>query len=398
MSLFKRLFSSNYRDAVAAEAAGDFLAAARAYALCGDKGKVADMHLAQARVEQTLEGRIRELRVALELAQGVDQRREMILRLLGGALREQAEELGLATARGARRMRDAAQVLEQAGSWQAAGDCHLSLGERQLAATAYSQAGMVERVEQVLGQEEQQRSEELQQDSSFSEYELLLQAGQRGEAAEALRRCVELAQAKGDYRRLLADLERRMLSTGRIILRVGQQRLLLLGQYPVILGRDVDCDLQVRGHSVSRHHARVLDSDQGLMLEDARSRNGTLLGGLPLESSVQLPETGTIGLGSGASLAFEVLDAAGPTLRLQVSEGLDQDKTAVVSVSPVALDQVMAGAPALVFAFSRGRPVVNAQAGAVLLNGARISGSAQLIRGDELELDGQRVVVDENQV
>jgi len=35
MSPFKRLFSSKYRSAVSAEAAGDFLTAARLYALCG---------------------------------------------------------------------------------------------------------------------------------------------------------------------------------------------------------------------------------------------------------------------------------------------------------------------------------------------------------------------------
>ena len=48
MGLFRRLFSADYRHAVSAEAAGDFLAAARSYALCGKTEKVARMHLAQA--------------------------------------------------------------------------------------------------------------------------------------------------------------------------------------------------------------------------------------------------------------------------------------------------------------------------------------------------------------
>ena len=41
MGLFRRLFSVEYRRALTAEAAGDFLAAAKSYALCGERLKVA---------------------------------------------------------------------------------------------------------------------------------------------------------------------------------------------------------------------------------------------------------------------------------------------------------------------------------------------------------------------
>ena len=48
-SLFQRLFSKSYRGAVAAEAAGDYKAAAEGYALSGMPAKVAEMHLIRAR-------------------------------------------------------------------------------------------------------------------------------------------------------------------------------------------------------------------------------------------------------------------------------------------------------------------------------------------------------------
>ena len=83
MSLFKRLFSSRYRSAVSAEAAGDFLTAARCYALSGEQDKVVDMHLAQARLETTPDDRIRELRIAQGFVAAGDSRRDMILLRIG---------------------------------------------------------------------------------------------------------------------------------------------------------------------------------------------------------------------------------------------------------------------------------------------------------------------------
>ena len=392
MSLFKRLFSSKYRSAVSAEAAGDFLTAARHYALCGQQDKVIDMHLAQARLETNPDHRIRELRIAQGFARAGDSRKEMILRLLGNALHERARSLGVATARGVECMREAAATLEEAESWQAAGDCHLELGDRARAATAYSSAGLVDRVEDVLGQDEKEYREELQEDSSFADYEMLMQGGQRDEAAEALRRCIEVAQSKGDYRRLLADLEQRMLRGGRLELMMGQQLLLLLGQFPVVVGRDADCDLQVRGHSVSRQHARILAGEQGPMLEDAHSRNGTLLGGIPLGGAMPLPPSGTVGLGGSASLVVEVLASSPPAVRMQVSQGLDQDKTAVASPAPLDVQGLMEGAPPLVISFSRGRPMASSRV-EMMLGGARVMGSLQLIRGDELTIEGKVIRV-----
>ncbi len=392
MSLFKRLFSSRYRSAVSAEAAGDFLTAARCYALSGEQDKVVDMHLAQARLETTPDDRIRELRIAQGFVADGDSRRDMILRLLGNALQERARSLGVATARGAECMREAAATLVEAESWQAAGDSYLELGDRQRAATAYSRAGLVDRVEEVLGQDEQEHHEELLEDSSFADYEMMMQGGQRDEAAEALRRCIEVAQSKGDYRRLLADLEQRMLRGGRVELKLGQQRLLVLGTFPVVIGRDADCDLQVRGHSVSRQHARILAGDDVPLLEDAHSRNGTMLGGLPLERSVPLPPSGTIGLGGSAALAVEVLESSPPVVRLQVSQGLDQDKTAVVSQEPLDVSRLMEGAPPLVVTFSRGRPMASSR-GEMMLGEARVSGAVQIIRDDVLTIDGKVVRV-----
>ena len=48
-SLLRRLFSKTYRDALSAEAAGEYMTAAEQYALAGMPGKVSEMHMVRAR-------------------------------------------------------------------------------------------------------------------------------------------------------------------------------------------------------------------------------------------------------------------------------------------------------------------------------------------------------------
>ena len=50
----------------------------------------------------------------------------------------------------------------------------------------------------------------------------------------------------------------------------------------VILGRHPDCGLVLDLPSVSRQHAVVSVSAEGVSIEDLRSRNGTLVNGVPL--------------------------------------------------------------------------------------------------------------------
>jgi tetratricopeptide (TPR) repeat protein len=393
MGLFRRLFSSDFRKAVAAEAEGDYLAAARAYGLCGEHQKVMEMHLAQARLEQTLEGRIRELWVALDFTSEGDRRHPMVLRLLAGALRERAAALG-AAGEGSELLEQAAGLLERGESWEQAGECYLELDDRQRAAAAFSKAGLVERVEQTLGEEDRRRRQELEEDSAFKDYEMHLQLGQRDQAAESLRGCIEAARDKGDYRRLLAQLEARLLTTGRITLQAAGKTLVLVGTYPLVLGRDADCDLPLRGQSLSRRHARVrLDPEQGLLLEDLGSRNGTTLGGLPLGSALPLPGSGVLGLGDSCELAFSLLDAAASALRLEVRRGMDEGLVAAVSTAPLELSRLLDGGPPLTIGFSRGRPLARAAGGELLLNGQPASGEVQLMQGDVLRLEDQDVRV-----
>ena len=385
MGIFRRIFSTDFRRAVAAEAEGDYLTAAQAFALCGETEKVVDMHLALARQADDEDHRARELRLALHFAGQDDRRRPMVLRMLAEVLISQGRARGVETQAGRERLEEAADLLLKGEGWQQAGDCYLELGDRERAAEAYARGGLVERVEQVLGEEERRRERAMAEDRLFKDHEMELGLGQRDKAADLLRRCVELAPEPGAYRRLLSDLERTLLHGGRMTLRLGEQRVILLGRFPIIVGRDQDCDLSVRGHSVSRRHACVLSGEDGAVyLEDMGSRNGLLLSGVRLGARVPLPEAGTMGLGDDCEISF----CRQERLTLEVTSGLDRGTRAVLLDAACPLDRLLTGAPPLSISFDRGRPMLRIQDEGVRLNGEVVSGTIQLIMEDQVQVPG----------
>jgi pSer/pThr/pTyr-binding forkhead associated (FHA) protein len=56
-----------------------------------------------------------------------------------------------------------------------------------------------------------------------------------------------------------------------------------IGQNPITIGRAPDNDIQVDNLSVSDHHARILSSDNRLVIEDLNSLNGISLNGTPIK-------------------------------------------------------------------------------------------------------------------
>lgn len=57
---------------------------------------------------------------------------------------------------------------------------------------------------------------------------------------------------------------------------------------PVIIGRHPECSIQIDDGSVSRHHAKVTNSDGVWFVEDLESRNGTFLNGQAIQKQTRL--------------------------------------------------------------------------------------------------------------
>lgn len=402
MGFFKRLFSADYRAAVAAEAAGDLELAAERYALAGYHDAAARMHMARAERASSHDLEIEALRDALHWASEDGDLFAPVSKALGEALLARARAEGIATQRDRDRVREAARLLEQAGEYGAAGDAWESIDADQEAARAFGAGGLVDRLEDVLarGTAEAERERTLRQE--FANYQVHIKSGDRDAAADALRACVAVADRVGEYRRLLDELESRLITGGHVVLKARRgARAIVAARTPVLIGRDALCDLPLRAGGVSRRHAEIAlvppgDSGERFVITDAGSRNGTLIGGMPIRGTVPLAETGELALGDVYLLRYQAR-AEPPQLIVTVTRGLDIGTALVMCEEGhrVALAGIADLPIALVV--RNGRPIVEADPADsdFRLNGHRaVVGTTQLIHGDVLVASGVEIEVE----
>ena len=83
-----------------------------------------------------------------------------------------------------------------------------------------------------------------------------------------------------------------------------------LAKSAIIIGREVESDIQIDDRQVSRRHAEITRTRQGYMLRDSGSKNGTFLNGEPVSQQPRLMRNGdSIGIALCAKLTFVEEDA-----------------------------------------------------------------------------------------
>lgn len=407
MAFFKRLFSTEYRRGVAAEAAGDYLEAARAYALAGDRTKVAEMHLERAQRCLSLEERLHELETALRWADAGDEAARLARGRVARSLFEWARTRAVPGDAELKIARRAAVLFTEVGDHGGAGECYELIGDELAAADAYQRAGEVERLEAVLEREERRRGGARRLDEAFAEYRLELARGEPELAAAALRTCIAAAEPPSqawrdratesenpasapdrrqvDYRRMLAALEERILDSSLVTFRTAGGTVRYVGGFPLIFGREGRCAVVLRDGGISRRHAEVALADGHFLLRDLDSRNGTRLGGVAIAGTVPLAGAGQLGVGDHCDISFE---ATGDLLTLKVVRGIDRGLVVMASTAPLAI----AGVAELTF--SSGRPRLEARPGHRLsLNGVQTGHAVKLCRGDAVQIGAQLIEV-----
>jgi tetratricopeptide (TPR) repeat protein len=374
----RRVFSRSYRNALAAEAAGDYLAAAEHYALAGLPAKVAEMHLIRAQ-RALVSDRGELLEDALRWLHQADDWSELPRPLLCELARSLlAEAEALPAGDGQRRLlAGRAATLYEAGScYRRAAAVYEEQGQRQEALRCYQSAGELEEMERLMAEETHEGTQRRLVGELFDEYEQALALGVRLEARRALRRCCAEAPGEG-YERKLEELEARFPAPGRARLQIQGRSLVVLGDSPVYLGRG-DAHVALRHAGISRRHAAIDVTEEDFFLRDAGSRNGTLLGGMPLAGRIPLRQSGSLGLGEHCRLQFVARDES---LELEVVDGPDHGLRLIVlrgSWQP----------PETPFVISfRDRHVVveNAEGGVVSLNGESTRQPVYLLQGDRVQ-------------
>lgn len=382
MTFWKRLFSADYRRAVAAEAAGDYDEAARAYALAGERARVAAMHLYRAERAPSPEAHLAELRAAVRWADPDEADGRDMRRRIARAMHTWAKRSGIVSESDRQVVREAAALFTEVGDHAGAAECHELVGDEMQAAEAYQKAGELERLESVLSREEQRRKSARRVQESFEEYRLHLVGGDRDAALKAVQFCAECSAdaERAEYRRLADALAAKLVTDGHVVLRGGGREVTYAGVFPLLLGREATCHVVLRDGGISRVHAEI---DAQFNLRDRDSKNGTTLSGVRLAAGSALPLSGTGELGLGEVCLFS-FEASPPLLRLTITRGLDRGRVIVASAAALPVSD---GAE---LRFVDGRPRLSPRSGrTITLNDVRAGGSVQLIRGDRLDIGGE---------
>lgn len=400
MGILKRLFSAEYRAAVSAEAAGQLEQAAEHYVLAGEHAEAARIHLARADRAMSRADRVAALRDALHWAGSQPELARRIHRELGRVLMDQVRAEGVATQRDKERVREAARLLMLGGDHAAAGEAFESIDDIQSATAAYSQGGLVDRMELVLFKDDLQARQDRTLRDGFANYEMHLRMGERDAARDDLRSCIQSADNKAGYRRLLDELESRLITGGVVVLRHRQGPVITALCIPSLaLGRDNLCELPLRAGSVSRRHAEIsvgpADADPRFHVRDAGSRKGTSIAGLPIAGSVPLAGEGTFALAEDCAIAYLVRGQPAHLI-LRVQSGPDRGRALIAGGPDERLDLgPILGLPVCV-EFREGRPFLDrTDRSATLKLGTELiaEGAVQLIHGDELVIDASEVDV-----
>ncbi len=86
----------------------------------------------------------------------------------------------------------------------------------------------------------------------------------------------------------------------------------------VIIGRDADCDLVIDDRQVSRRHARIYQTSEGVFLEDLNSKNGSYINHKKIEGTAQIFEGDLIQVALIQEFLFISSDATIPLSEEQV--------------------------------------------------------------------------------
>jgi DNA-binding winged helix-turn-helix (wHTH) protein len=81
---------------------------------------------------------------------------------------------------------------------------------------------------------------------------------------------------------------------------------------PLVLGREATCDVVIPDRQVSRYHARLTPTNEGIILEDLGSKNGTHHNGNELSSPVMLQDGDAVQISFVQGFLFFTSDATLP--------------------------------------------------------------------------------------
>jgi DNA-binding winged helix-turn-helix (wHTH) protein len=90
---------------------------------------------------------------------------------------------------------------------------------------------------------------------------------------------------------------------------------------PMVLGREATCDVVISDRQISRFHARLTPTTEGIILEDMGSKNGTRHNGTVLTAPVVLQDGDMLSIAVAQQFVFLISDATSPLTDAIVPSG-----------------------------------------------------------------------------
>ena len=236
-------------------------------------------------------------RALAETPAGTPQQRALALayhRELSGLAEGAGVDLSLLEARVER----CAQALIGAGEEERAGTLFLRVGRRHQAAELFLQAGAVDALEETHAQIHwDEGGARHQARLEVDRFEALWLVGARDQAFDALTRAHTLWPENPIYSEMHASFVERLGRPRRLRLRARDHERLVVGTWPLVIGRGEEAALLLQSPMLSRAHLQIERKDGALVVRDLDSRGATRIDGVPLVGTAPLRSQAVIDMG-----------------------------------------------------------------------------------------------------
>ena len=274
-----------------------------------------------------------------------------------------------------------AKALIAAGEEERAGTLFLRVGRRHQAAELFVAAGAIDALEEAHAQIHwDEGGAKLEARMSFDRFEALFLVGLRDQAFEALERAHRLWHDNPIYAEIHASFADRLGAKHRLRLTSGAKEIVVVGAWPVVIGRGEEAGVRLTSPLISRAHLRLdfvpLAGGGGeIVVVDLESRGGTRIGGAPRAGKQKLAPGAAIDM-AGVVVETAVVDGA-----IALSPALAPERRTLAATAQI----VRVDDDVSIRFDGRGRPVLLAPGA---LNGEAVKRPTLLLEGDRVGAAG----------
>jgi tetratricopeptide (TPR) repeat protein len=285
------------------------------------------------------------------------------------------------------RVEACAQALIAANEEERAGTLFLRVGRRHQAAELFVAAGAIDALEEAHAQIQWDEGGARQEARlAFERFEALFLVGMREPALLSLEKAHRLWKDNAVYAEIFRTFQERLGKPFRLSLSSGKQELVLVGKWPVILGRGEDVEVRLQSPLISRAHLQIELAGDTPVVVDLESRGGTRVGQAPLVGRQALSMNAE--RGPSIDMAGVVVDTAlrGGALWLSPALAPEQRTLAALGARVTIPAPGSTAAEGVTVRFdAKGRAVVEQPA---TLNGEPLRRPTLLLEGDKVGVAG----------